>query len=221
MNDEPRNPEDDAMPEGTGNETTEAEEAAADPVEALAAENAEMKDQILRTLADMENLRRRTQKQVKDASAYAIANFARDMLSVGDNLRRALDSVPEEARAGADEALKSLLEGMDMTEREMLRTLEKHGVSKLDPKGERFDPNFHQAMFEVPNPDVPNQTVVEVVQSGYRIGERVLRPAMVGVAKGGPKLPKEQPAEAHAETATPHVPETEDVEPGAQVDKTA
>jgi len=221
MNDEPRNPEDDAMPEGTGNETTEAEEAAADPVEALAAENAEMKDQILRTLADMENLRRRTQKQVKDASAYAIANFARDMLSVGDNLRRALDSVPEEARAGADEALKSLLEGMDMTEREMLRTLEKHGVSKLDPKGERFDPNFHQAMFEVPNPDVPNQTVVEVVQSGYRIGERVLRPAMVGVAKGGPKLPKEPPAEANAETATPHVPETEDVEPGAQVDKTA
>ncbi len=152
----------------------------------LMKENEELKDRALRTAAEMENLRRRTAREVQDARSYAVANFARDMLSVSDNLRRALDAVSAEAKA-ADPSLSSLVEGVEMTERSMLSTLERHGVKKLDPQGEKFDPNFHQAMFEVPNPAVPANTVVQVVQSGFSIGERVLRPAMVGVSRGGPK----------------------------------
>lgn len=154
----------------------------------LMAENEELKDRALRIAAEMENLRRRTARDVHDARAYAIANFARDMLSVSDNLRRALDAVPAEAKAAGDAGLTSLIEGVDLTERAMLGALERHGVKKLDPVGEKFDPNFHQAMFEVPNPDVPANTVLQVVQPGYSIGDRVLRPAMVGVARGGPKV---------------------------------
>ena len=165
-----------------------ANDDGAKDVDALVAENAELKDRTLRTLAEMENLRRRTEREISDAKSYAIASFARDMLNVGDNLRRALEAVPEEMRANADDGLKSLLEGVEMTEREMLNQLDKHGVKQIDPTGEKFDPNFHQAMFEVPNEQVPNGTVVQVVQSGYVIGERVLRPAMVGVARGGPKV---------------------------------
>ena len=164
--------------------------------DALVAENAELKDRTLRTLAEMENLRRRTEREISDAKSYAIASFARDMLNVGDNLRRALEAVPEEMRANADDGLKALLEGVEMTEREMLNQLQKHGVKQIDPSGEKFDPNFHQAMFEVPNDQVPNGTVVQVVQTGYVIGERVLRPAMVGVARGGPKPKPEGAGEA-------------------------
>ncbi len=167
-------------------------EGFANPLEALAAENSrqeqeigELKDRLLRNAAEMENLRRRTQKDIADARSFSISNFARDMLGVADNLLRAMEAVPEENRE--DTGIKTLLEGVGMTERELGNTLEKHGVKKLDPKGEKFDPNFHQAMFEVQNPEVPNNTVMEVVQAGYVIGERVLRPAMVGVAKGGPK----------------------------------
>ena len=160
------------------------------PVEELLRENADLKDQTLRTLAEMENLRRRTEREVKDAKQYAVASFARDMLTVSDNLSRALEALPSETRESADEGLKALLDGVGMTEREMLNQLEKHGVRPLNPEGEKFDPNFHQAMFEVPNTDLPNGTVVQVVQTGYVIGERVLRPAMVGVAKGAPKAPK-------------------------------
>jgi len=155
----------------------------------LMKENDELKDARLRTAAEMENLRRRTAREVADARSYAIANFARDMLSVSDNLRRALDAIPAEARASGDAGLKALIEGVEVTERGMLAGLERHGVRKIEPQGERFDPHFHQAMFEVPNPEVPANTVVQVVQTGYVIGDRVLRPAMVGVAKGGPKQP--------------------------------
>jgi len=162
----------------------------------LLTENEDLKDRALRAAAELENLRRRAARDVQDARAYAIANFARDMLSVSDNLRRALDAVPAEAREAAEAGFKALLEGVEITERGMLSTLERHGVKKLAPQGEKFDPNFHQAMFEVPNPDVPANTVVQVVQPGYSIGERVLRPAMVGVAKGGPKQAAgEAPAE--------------------------
>ena len=154
----------------------------------LQAERDDLKDKLLRTLAEMENLRRRTARDVQDARTYAVTNFARDMLGVSDNLRRALEAIPAEAKAAADAGLKALAEGVEMTERSMLAALERHGVRKLEPVGEKFDPNFHQAMFEVPNPEVPNNTVVQVVQDGYVIGERVLRPAMVGVAKGGPKI---------------------------------
>lgn len=169
-----------------------------DPVEALTAENADLKDRMLRLAADMENLRNRTKREVSDAKTFAVANFARDMLAVSDNLRRAIEAVTDEKRESGSEEFKSLLEGVEITEKSMLGTMERHGVKKLDPEGQKFDPNFHQAMFEVPNPDVPNNTVVQVVQSGYQIGERVLRPAMVGVAKGGPKAP---PADDNSENS--------------------
>jgi molecular chaperone GrpE len=168
-----------------------AEAASVDPVaEALAlltAERDELKDRMLRTLAEMENLRRRTEREVADARAYAVTNFARDVLNVADNIRRALDSVPADAKATADGALKGLIDGIELTERDLAKTLERHGVKIVEPQGQKFDPNRHQAMFEVPNAEVPAGTVVQVVQAGYVIGERVLRPALVGVAKGGPK----------------------------------
>ena len=158
-----------------------------DPIELLKAENTELKDRYLRLAAEMDNLRRRTEREVKDAKTYSVASFARDMLSVSDNLRRALEAIPAEARAGGDAGFVSLVEGVEMTERAMLGALERHGVKKIAPTGQKFDPNFHQAMFEVPNADIPANTVIQVVQDGYVIGDRVLRPAMVGVSKGGPK----------------------------------
>ncbi|WP_262269384.1 nucleotide exchange factor GrpE [Microvirga yunnanensis] len=161
--------------------------SAADPIAVLEAEKADLKDKLLRLMADMENLRRRTEREMADARTYAVANFARDMLNVADNVRRAIESVPDEARSTAEGAFKGLIEGIDLTERDLLKTLERHGVKKLDPQGQKFDPNVHQAMFEIPNAEVPNGTVLQVVQSGYVIGERVLRPALVGVSRGGPK----------------------------------
>jgi len=156
-------------------------------VEMLTREVAESRDKMLRTLAEMENLRKRTSREVADARTYGITGFARDVLEIADNLQRALDAVPAEARAAADPGLKALIEGVELTERSLLNALEKHGVRKLDPVGERFDPNFHQAMFEVPDASVPAGTVVQVVQAGYMISERVLRPALVAVSKGGAK----------------------------------
>jgi molecular chaperone GrpE len=158
-----------------------------DVIAALNEENAGLKDKVLRTLAEMENLRRRTEREIADARTYATTNFARDVLTVADNMRRALETVPAEARAAAEGTMLAILEGIELTERDLLKTLERHGIRKIEPKGERFDPNLHQAMFEVPDPSVPNGTVREVVQAGYVIGDRVLRPALVGVAKGGPK----------------------------------
>jgi molecular chaperone GrpE len=158
-----------------------------DPVAALTAENQALKDKVLRTLADMENLRRRTDKEMADARTYAVAQFAQDMLTVTDNLRRALDSVTEESRQTADTGLKSMLEGVELTERDLLKTLERHHIRKIHPQGERFDPNLHQAMFEAEDPALPAGTVTQVVQSGFVIGERLLRPALVGVSKGSAK----------------------------------
>ena len=170
----------------------EAEEDAAldddaiSPMAELQVANNALKDQMMRLAADMENLRKRTAREMQDAKAYAVTNFARDMLSVSDNLRRALDAIPADALA-EDTGLKALAEGVEMTERAMLNALERHGVTQLSPEGQKFDPNFHQAIFEVPNADVPNNTVVQVMQTGFAIGDRVLRPAMVGVSRGGPK----------------------------------
>lgn len=146
-----------------------------------------LKDQMLRVAADMENLRRRTQREVADARQYAISNFARDVLSIGDNLDRAISTVSDEEKESAGSTLAALVEGVEMTGREMVRIFAKHGVTKEEPEGEKFDPNRHQAMFEVPNPAVDSGMVVQVVQAGYMLGDRVLRPAMVGVSKGGPK----------------------------------
>ncbi len=165
-------------------------------VEALTKEVADARDKMLRTLAEMENLRRRTAREVADARAYGITGFARDILDIADNLQRALDAIPAEAKASADPGINAFIEGVELTERSLLNSLEKNGVKRFDPTGEKFDPNFQQAMYEVPDPSVPSGTVVQVVQAGFMIGERILRPALVGVSKGGAKAaPAAAPSE--------------------------
>ena len=150
-------------------------------LDALEAENAQLKDQLLRALADTENLRRRAERERDDTSKYAIATLARDILSVADNLRRALDAMPSDQ--APDDATRNLLAGVEATERELLGIFERRGIKRIEPLGERFDPNFHQAMFEVPNSGQEPGTVVQVLQPGYIIHDRLLRPALVGVAK--------------------------------------
>jgi molecular chaperone GrpE len=152
----------------------------------LEQEKADLKDKLLRTLADMENLRRRTEREVADARSYAVTAFARDMLTVADNLRRALEAVPATARTTGDGAIAGLIGGIELTERELEKTLERHGVRKVDPAGQKFDPNMHQAMFEAPHESIAKGQVHTVVQPGYAIAERVLRPALVGVSSGAP-----------------------------------
>ena len=178
-------------------QTARAEDEAAAPAEAPAAQpmpstalerdHAEMKDRLLRTLAEMENLRKRTEREVADSRLYGVASFGRDILNVADNMRRALETVTPELRASVESGVKALVDGVELTERELLKALEKNGVRQFTPQGGKFDPNLHQAMFEVPDSSVPTGSVVQVVQPGYMIGERVLRPALVGVSKGGPK----------------------------------
>jgi molecular chaperone GrpE len=171
-------------------------EPAADPVAALTKELAELKDKHLRALAEMENLRKRGERELAEARLYFGMNFAREVLSVADNLRRAI-----EAQQQGDGGVKALLEGVELTERELLKMLEKHGITKFEPLGEKFNPNFHQAMFEISDPAVAPGTVVQVVQAGYKIGDRVLRPALVGVSKGGIK------------PATPETPTNDNTQP--------
>ena len=153
----------------------------------LLKENEDLKDKALRAAAEVENMRRRAARDVQDARAYSIAGFARDTLTVADDLQRALEAIPAEAKSSGDAGFKALIEGVEITARGLMTTLERHGVKKLAPEGERFDPNFHEALFEVPNPQIAAGTVVQVVQPGYSIGERVLRPAKVGVSRDGPK----------------------------------
>jgi molecular chaperone GrpE len=158
---------------------------------ALEVELADRKERLLRALAETENTRRRAQREREDASKYAITGFAKDLLSAADNLRRALESLPEaEIR---DERTRSLLAGVAATERELLSVFERHGIRKVDPQGERFDHNFHQAIFEAEREDQPSGTVVEVLQPGYVLHDRLLRPAMVGVSKQ-PAKPAERRA---------------------------
>ena len=201
MNDETSKPEDSKPAPEAANDTAPevkaetAEAAAPDPIETLKSENAELRDRLLRSAADMENLRKRTEREIGDTRSYAIAGFARDMLTATDSLSRALMMLPHEAREAADATTKSLIEGIEMTEREMQRLLAKHGVKPIEAEGQKFDPHRHQAMFEVPDPTRPEGTVVQVVQTGFSIGDRVLRPAMVGVAKGGPKPGAEHAAD--------------------------
>ena len=170
--------------EETAEERAAAEAAELSPearMAALEAELAEQKDRLLRALAETENVRRRSQREREDASKYAVAGFAKELLSVADNLRRALDSLPaEEAK---DPRTVSLLEGVEATERELLGVFERNGVRRIDPDGERFDHNFHQAVFEAERPGKPAGTIIEVLQPGYILHDRLLRPAMVGVAK--------------------------------------
>ncbi|MEM0906577.1 MAG: nucleotide exchange factor GrpE [Pseudomonadota bacterium] len=152
---------------------------------ALRVEMEELRSNMLRALAEAENVRRRAQRDVADARQYAVTSFARDLLNVSDNFKRALSAL--DGAGELPEEVKALVEGVQMTERELSTIFKRHGVKPLDPMGERFDPNRHQAMFEMENPDVPHGTVIQVVQTGAMIGDRTLRPAMVGVSKGGPK----------------------------------
>jgi len=186
--------EDQAKPE------LEAELAAAagEPAPSTAIERdlADMKDRLLRSLAEMENLRKRTEREVADSRAYAITVFARDILTVADNMHRALGALDTELRQKADTAVKALLDGVELTERELLNVLEKHGVKKLEPLGQKFDPNRHQAMYEMPDASAAPGTVVQVVQAGYTIGDRVLRPALVAIAKAAAKTESDPPSNA-------------------------
>jgi molecular chaperone GrpE len=165
-------------------ETVVLDELIAPPEPSPEQEAAEMKDRLLRALADVENTRRRAKRDVEDARKYAASNFAKDLLNVSDNLRRALDTVNQETRDG-DDNVKNLLLGIEMVEKELLTAFERQGVSRVDPLGEPFDHNFHQAMYEKPDTEYPNGTVAEVMQAGYVMHDRLLRPAMVAVAKGG------------------------------------
>jgi molecular chaperone GrpE len=178
MTDETENdmPETNGAPEHAGPE---------DALAAARAEAAQLKDQLLRAMAETENTRRRAQRDREDAQKYGVANFARDVLTVADNLRRALEAIPS-AQLESDEALKTLYDGVAATERQLEAALGKQQIERIWPEGERFDANMHQAMFEVPNSGKPAGTVVQVVQAGYKIHDRLLRPALVGVAKAEP-----------------------------------
>ena len=206
-----------------------------DPLEQLQIEIADLKDRYLRQAAEMDNLRKRTEREKADMAKYAVSEFARDILTLSDNFQRAIEAVPGEA-AAEDETLNSFLEGVKMNERELQKVLERHGVTQINPKGEKFDPNKHQAVQQVEDAELPNDTVVDVYQVGYVIADRILRPAIVSVAKGGPKstmphseppltLPDQEPAQPEApETApTPEeatAPDSPD-NIGANVDKNA
>jgi molecular chaperone GrpE len=176
-----------AQPEGEAPAAATPELVPAAQVTAALEAAAEFKDKLLRTLAEMENLRRRTEREVADARVYGVTGFARDVLAVADNMHRALGTVGPEQREQADPKVKALIEGVDLTERELMKVLEKYGVTKFSPEGEKFDPNVHQAMYEVQDSDLPPGHVAQVIQAGYMLGDRVLRPAMVGVTKAASK----------------------------------
>ena len=180
-----------------------------DHIAELRRELSDLKDKNLRLLADMENLRRRTEDEKASSARYAITRFATDIVTVGDNFTRAMGAVPAGA-AEADPALKSLVEGVQMTEREFLNVLERNGVKRIASKGEIFSPHLHQPMMQVPNPEVPAGTILQVFQEGYTIGDRLLRAAVVTVAEGGPKPGKpaesETPPEGNAAASIPDAP---------------
>ncbi|MGQ0740750.1 MAG: nucleotide exchange factor GrpE [Alphaproteobacteria bacterium] len=163
--------------------SAELQGEAEDSLQALQAEMAELKDRMLRALAEAENTRKRAERERADALSYGTTKFARDMLTVADNLRRALDHLAPETRAKANEAVKSVLEGVEATERELQATLARHGIRRIDAEGARFDPHLHQAIAEVPAEGKEAGTVVSVIQEGYTIADRLLRPAMVTVAR--------------------------------------
>ncbi|PPD44641.1 MAG: nucleotide exchange factor GrpE [Methylocystis sp.] len=156
-------------------------------LENLYAENAGLKDKLLRSLAEVENVRRRAEKEIADAKLYGASNFAREMLPFADNLRRAAESVPDEVRPRLDPIAAALLDGLAVTERDFLTRLGRFGVKPIEAMGAKFDPNLHEALYEIPDETRPAGSVAQVMEQGYTIGERVLRPAKVGVTRGGPK----------------------------------
>ena len=169
--------------EGESATTAGVEESGLDPVEALIAERDSLKDQLLRALADVENMRRRTEREMEAARKYGHTGFARDLVGAIDNLARAVEAAPKAEEALGSEAIDGLVTGIEMSWQEIQATMERHGIRRISPKGEKFDYNFHQAMFEMPSADLAPGTVVEVVQHGYVLHDRLLRPAMVGVSK--------------------------------------
>ena len=175
--------EEDYTPESEAPETDGAAGETHEELAALKAELVEAKDRALRAMAEAENTRRRAEREKKDASAYAVTNFARDMLQVADNFARAINACPPDARESASPQIKAVIEGVEVTDRQLLSTLERHGIKQIDTSDGRFDPNLHQAIAEVPGRGKPAGAIVDVVQVGYVIGERLLRPAMVTVAK--------------------------------------
>lgn len=173
------------MSEETEQEMPEARiaEQAPDPIEVLKAEVESLKDQRLRALAEAENIRRRAEREKAEASQYAVTKFARDMLAIADNFSRALAACPPELREAADPQVKAVLDGVEATDRQLLTTLEQHGVKPVSTADSKFDPNLHQAIAEVPGNGKPAGTIVDVMETGFMIGDRLLRPAMVTVAK--------------------------------------
>ncbi len=176
--DQAETPSETGMPE----EVIELETSQEDVILKQEEEIASLKDKLLRALAETQNLRRRADRERSDAANYAVTKFARDILSVGDNLNRALSSLPEGFKLEGE--IKTLVEGVEMTDKELLNIFESHGIKKINPMGEKFDANFHQAMFETPVEGEADGTIIQVMQSGFTIKDRLLRPAMVGVAKG-------------------------------------
>jgi len=179
-------------------------------IAALQAEAADLKDRLLRAHAEVENIRKRSEREREETAKYAVTRLARDIVNVGDNFQRAIDAVPPGA-AEQDSALKSFLEGVTMTERELLNVLERYGIRRVQPVNELFNPHLHQAVMEIARSDVPSGTIVQVFQAGFMIEDRVLRPAMVAVAKGGPK-PAPAPEGSADPTAAP--PANENPPPG-------
>ncbi len=192
----PNAPGADTKPETAGGpESSQDAARLAAEVDTLQGQIADLTDRLLRAHAEMDNIRKRAEREREDTAKYAISKFARDVVTVADNFERAIQAVPAGA-ADEDGALKSLVEGVSMTEREFLNVLERNGVRRVNPKGEAFNPHLHQAMMEMQNTEVAPGTILEVFQPGYVIEDRVLRPAMVVVAKGGPKAPKAAPTDA-------------------------
>ncbi len=178
---------------GQGAAGGEGERTVHDVIAALQAEVADFKDKWIRAHAEIDNVRKRLEREKEETAKYAITKLARDIVNVGDNFQRAISAVPPHA-AEQDAALKSFLEGVVMTERELLNVLERYGIKRIHPANEPFNPHMHQAVMEMERADVTAGTVVQVFQAGYMIEDRVLRPAMVAVAKGGPKAAAPQPA---------------------------
>jgi molecular chaperone GrpE len=192
---EPEQPEEAAAPAaGEAPAEQPAEASPEERVKRLEAEIAELKDRSLRALADAENTRRRAQREVSDTRKYAASEFARELLNVSDNLRRALESVPAEL-SDKDEQLKNLVLGVEMVEKDLLNAFDKHGIKKIEPLGEPFDHDYHQAMYELEDTGKPSGTVAELLQPGYLIHDRLLRPAMVAVAKSKPQPSSDDPGD--------------------------
>ncbi len=204
----------DPPPDEAADVTEAVDDQAAKPVPEAANDRGveddvgDLRSKLLSTLADMENLRRRTEREIADTRRYAVASFAREMLTVGDNLRRAIEAVTDEMRDGGDKSVAALIEGVEVTERTLAQTLTKIGVKRIDTKGQKFDPSLHQAMMEVDHDAAEPGSVADEIQVGYVIGDRVLRPAFVSVVKkrrSDSETPREAPAEAA--TTAPEAPE--------------